>query len=103
MVRRVSAANQSPIIRQSVSDKLHDLARRRMVDTRNKEWSDAFYRRGRGSTVERARDIKDIYDSAAPIPAEMADEEATQFMFDVRVVVAEAIKEHNGVVKGWEP
>lgn len=90
-------------IRQSVSDKLHDLARRRLVDTRNKQWSAAFYRRGRGSTVERGRDIKSIYDSAAPIPAEMADEEATQFMFDVRIVVAESIKEHNGVVKGWEP
>jgi hypothetical protein len=73
------------------------------MDTKNKDWSEAFYRRGRGSTIDRARDIRSIYDAAAPIPAEMADEEATEFMFDVRVVVAEAIREQNGIVKGWEP
>lgn len=90
-------------IRQLVSTRLHDLARHRVLETKNKNWSDAFYRRGLGSTLERARDIRNIYDAAAPIPAEMADEDATAFMFDVRVLVAEAIKDQKGIVKGWEP
>jgi phosphatidylserine/phosphatidylglycerophosphate/cardiolipin synthase-like enzyme len=99
---RVVRARATDAIRQAVSTRLHDLARRRVIETKTKDWSEAFYHRGPGSTVDRARDIRSIYDAAAPIPAEMADEQATEFMFDVRVAVAEAIKERKGIVKGWE-
>jgi len=91
------------LIRQGASTRLDDLAKQRLVDQKIPGWSDAFYRRGIGSTLVRARDIKSIYDAAAPVPVELPDDEATKFLFDVRIAVAEAIKEQKGIVKGWEP
>lgn len=88
-------------IRRSVSTRLHDLAHHRLIDLMTREWREAYDRRGRGSTLDRARDIGRIYERAAPVPIETPEDDAMAFIHDIRSLVMESILTQNGVVKGW--
>src|SRR2546426_1528205 len=83
-------------ITSEVHAELHALAESRLFHERVKEWSIAYSHRGTGSTRERARDIEAIYEQAAPIPGEMADPRASEFVASV-LRVAQAVVER----KGW--
>jgi hypothetical protein len=88
-------------IRQEVFRLLHDLSTKRVLEERISGWSEAYERRGAGSTRVRARDIIGLYESAAPVPNEMPGPDANEFLFELRELVAEAISGNKGEVRGW--
>lgn len=95
-----SRTQATDAIRSEVFTRLHDLARRRLLDDRFSGWVGAYEHRGMGSTRVRARDIVGIYEEAAPVPNEMPSD-SNQFLFEVRRLVAEAIIAGGGRLCGW--
>jgi hypothetical protein len=80
-----------------VAGKLEGLGKSRLFQERTKEWSKAYYEHsGRGSTRDRARDIDNIYDTAAPTPTDKADENASNFVAAIRTIVKEAVEAADG-------
>ena len=90
------------MIRRAIYDKLHDFARDRILDGKLPEWLAAYSYRGNGSTRRRASDIRAIYSSAAPIPNETPGPDNNDFLFAIREVVADAVLNKGGSVRGWE-
>jgi GTPase Era involved in 16S rRNA processing len=79
-------------VAQEFFSRLHDLAHQRLFLEHVAEWSEAFERTGRGSTLERARDIRYIYEDAAPIPGEAPDTPANKLLDSVRQIFVEAVE-----------
>lgn len=79
-------------IRRSVSRVLHDIALERLVNDHRSDWVEAYGHRGRGSTFVRAREIRDIYEEAAPIPEAVMNEPTQQFLKELRGRVEDAIE-----------
>jgi len=88
-------------IRKQVFTRLHELSHRRLVDERLSGWVEAYEHRGTGSTRVRAKDMIALYEQAAPVPNEMPGPDLNEFLFEVRELVAESIKEEGGEVLGW--
>jgi hypothetical protein len=88
-------------IRQRVFTALHDLSTERIIREHLAEWVVAYDYRGTGSTRLRAKDIRALYESGAPVPAEMPGKDANKFMLDVRVMVKNAVIASGGSVVGW--
>ena len=88
-------------IRKEVFDRLHDLARTRVLDERISGWVEAYEHRGRGSTRVRAHDMVTLYEEAAPIPNEMPGPDANEFLFELRELIAESVQESGGTLRGW--
>ena len=88
-------------IRSEVFTRLHELTRRRILDERLSGWLKAFEYRGTGSTRLRARDIVNIYESAAPVPNEMPGPDSSEFLFKIRELVAESVEAGGARLKGW--
>ena len=88
-------------IRTEVHTRLHELARRRILDERFSGWVEAYEHRGTGSTFDRARDIVTIYESAAPVPNEMPGPDSNEFLFEIRELVADSVADGGGKLKGW--
>jgi energy-coupling factor transporter ATP-binding protein EcfA2 len=90
--------NQSTAaVRQQVFQRLHGFARTRLIESRQNDWVHAFSaHRGRGSTVERSKDIEGIYNKGAPIPTGVAEQNANDFLTEVRHLVREAIEAGGG-------
>jgi len=85
-------------IRSEVFQALHSLAMERLINEHLKEWSEAFEHAGRGSSYERARDLRDIYQTAAPIPGVELSREASEFLNNVRALVFDAIESAGGKI-----
>ncbi len=79
------------LIRQIVHTEFHSLAARRLVQEQLDTWRNAFELRGKGSTFERAQEIRDIYEEAAPIPSAAMTDVSAEFMAEVRRIVAQAV------------
>ena len=90
-------------IRQKVFAALHALSTQRLIQNHLAEWVSAYDHRGTGSTRSRARDIRAVYESGAPVPMEMPGKDANDFLFDVRSLVQTAIVSSGGSVVGWQP
>jgi hypothetical protein len=92
LINRATAA-----VRQHVFQQLHSFAHSRLIDAHLRDWSEAFSAHsGRGSTVDRARDIEGIYSEAAPIPTGVAEKNANDFLLQVRRLVGKSIHEGGG-------
>ena len=87
-------------IRQSVSYRIHALAKRRLINEHLPEWQTAFDFRGIGSSYERAGQIERIFNSAAPSITSIAPISAEEFIDDIVRVVKEAVEEVGGSVEG---
>lgn len=87
-------------VRRSVSAALYEFARGRLIETHLIGWAEAYGYSGRGSTLERARGIRDIYLDAAPIPNVIINPETRTFLEDVRGLVHTAIAEGGGCMAG---
>ena len=85
-------------IRQNVYDRIHDLATRRLIDDHTPEWLIAFSYSGRGSSLERARQMEQIYEDAAPSVSSVMDRQAEMFLREVIEIVSNAIEEAGGSV-----
>jgi hypothetical protein len=84
-------------IARRVFTDLHELAAQRLFHERVKDWAAAYAHRGTGSTHERAQDIDGIYDVAAPIPGEAANENASKLVADVMAKVKDSVSKSGGV------
>ncbi len=84
-------------VEREVFKLLHDFTSDRLFINKASEWSHAYYaHRGRGSTINRAFDIRNIYDSAAPIPGEIPTPDANKFLSEVRKLVKDSIQAGGG-------
>lgn len=82
-------------VRRAVSAALHDLAVKRLIQEHLEEWREAYEGpayRGTGSTFRRARAIRGIYDSAAPVPDAVMTTPSVAFLAEIRRIVTGAIE-----------
>jgi hypothetical protein len=85
-----------------VSAALHDLAVKRLIQEHLEEWREAYEGpeyRGTGSTFRRARTIRGIYDSAAPLPDAVMTTPSVAFLGEIRRIVTGAIEASGGNVR----
>lgn len=87
-------------VRQAVSGVLHEFTTQRVIQEHMADWVRAYDRTGRGSTLDRARDIREIYEDAAPVPGVIMTEHTQQFLERVREMVYEAILAGGGKIAG---
>lgn len=83
-------------IRQKVFAVLHSFTARRLANEPLALWMSAYRYSGRGSTFDRAREIKVIYDSAAPELNPVMNIAKQEFLREVRQLVHEAIEQGAG-------
>ncbi len=98
LIDNTQAQKAVSVVRQNVSKVINELAIERIAALHIKNWMQAFEYRGAGSTFDRARDIKNIYESAAPIPSVILNEISEQFLSQMKKVVCEAIESGGGVL-----
>lgn len=73
---------------EALSEKIQDLASRRVRAERMPEWQTAFNQSGRGSSYDRASIIGErILDRAAPVPDVIATPDRNAFLHEVTAVV----------------
>ncbi|MFC1828991.1 hypothetical protein ACFL0O_05210 [Thermodesulfobacteriota bacterium] len=89
-------------VRQNVSKVVNRFSLERIVSTHIKEWMKAYEYRGPGSTFDRAREIRNIYETAAPVPAVILNEISERFLSQLRKEIHEAIKEGGGILTTME-
>jgi hypothetical protein len=83
-------------IRQGVFATLHQFIADRLIEAHLQDWRAAFNYSGRGSTFDRARDIRDIYEAAAPVPGVVVTQLSVQFLRDIRNIVHTAVEDNGG-------
>ena len=83
-------------IRTEVNTKLHMFAMERIVEGHLTDWAQAYRYAGRGSSLERAQELRKIYGTAAPIPGVELSEIASAFLGKVRHLVLRAIRDGRG-------
>ncbi len=86
-------------IRETVSTEIHKWAPQRILEQHRKEWRSAYAFRGKGSTFERAKIIRDIYDKAAPALGIVMPPISKQFLAETRDIVKNAIQESGGKIR----
>jgi hypothetical protein len=82
-------AAAAKVARETYSQ-LHVLLKERLFRELLAAWGGAYGHRGTGSTVTRARDIRGIYETAAPVPGGTPDPEASRFLDVIRNMFREA-------------
>ena len=87
-------------IRRQVSERIHTLANRRLIDDPSNNWEEAFELRGPGSSYDRADRMARIYEAAAPTVTSVMDMPVHQFMDEIYQIVREAVEEAGGDVQG---
>lgn len=83
-------------IRQKVFAELHSFTTNRLVKEPLTFWITAYKHSGKGSTLFRARDIKVIYDIAAPELTPIMNIGSQEFLQQIRQLVHNAIEETGG-------
>jgi hypothetical protein len=79
---------------EALSDKIQELASRRVRAQRMPEWQTAFNQSGRGSSYNRASIIGErIFDRAAPVPDVIATPDRNAFLHEVTAVVENVCQE----------
>lgn len=87
------------LIRQTVFAAVHDLAEERLSELHRTDWSRAYDYAGRGSTVDRAHEIEEIYSDAAPIFSSAMSPDARAFLHLLSELVGKAIKDAGGTYR----
>ncbi len=88
------------LVAQEVYSRLHALIKDRLFHDQVHAWGTAYAYRGTGSTKLRARYVRDIYETAAPIPGETPSSDANQFLDVVRDLFRDAAKAAGAEVIG---
>lgn len=89
-------------IRQKVYDGIHDLARERLIGNHTSDWLVALGFSGRGSSFERARQMEQIYEDAAPSVTSVMDRTTELFLDEVIQIVRDAVEEAGGSILEYE-
>ncbi len=87
-------------IAREVSHRVHDLATQRIAVDQLVKWKLAYAHRGPGSTYVRSGEVETIYNVAAPIPEEAADQRTNEFLLTVRLLLRDAIYAGGGKLEG---
>ena len=88
-------------IRQKVYADIHVLAERRLLADHQLVWETAYRFSGPGSSFARAKEMRRIYDAAAPSISSLMDEAATQEFLDQAIrIVGDAVEDAGGSVEG---
>ena len=88
-------------IRQRVFTSIHQVAERRLISKHRSGWRIAFGFSGTGSSFDRARQMAQIYNDAAPSISSVMDNISTQqFLDEIIEIVKEAVEEEGGSVVG---
>jgi len=90
-------------IQRAVHTRLFEFTESKLLRMPRSQWVEAFSRGGKGSTQVRARDIRTIYDTAAPIPGPAFDEISEGFLREMRSLVNSAISEGGGELTSEMP
>jgi hypothetical protein len=93
-----AAEQATNAIRQKVSAALHSLTEERIARESLAHWVTAHRYYGQGSTAKRAREIKLIYDTAAPELGPVMNKTSQEFLLQIRYLVYEAIEQAGGTV-----
>ena len=88
------------LVAQEVYSRLHVLVKDRLFHDQVHAWGSAYAYRGSGSTTLRARDLRSIYETAAPIPGETPSSDANVFLDVVRDLFRDAVQAAGGEVIG---
>jgi hypothetical protein len=83
-------------IRQEVFATLHQFIADRLLETHLQDWRVAFNYSGKGSTFDRSRDIRNIYEAAAPEPGVVVTQLSVQFLKEIRNIVHRAVEDNRG-------
>ena len=83
-------------IRRGVFATLHEFISNRLIEKPLPDWRGAFAYSGRGSTFDRARDIRDIYEAAAPVPGVVVTQASVEFLREIRNIVHRAVEDNGG-------
>jgi energy-coupling factor transporter ATP-binding protein EcfA2 len=75
---------------QEFHSRVHTMVRDRLWLTRVHQWQLAYDRRGLGSGNLRKRDVRSIYEAAAPVPDSIPVPDASEFLDAVRALFREA-------------
>jgi hypothetical protein len=86
------------LIRQQVDKDLHKLAAERVIEEQLEGWRRAFELKGKGSTSDRARELRGIYEEAAPVPSAVITEVSADFLAEVRRIVDAAVTNQKAVM-----
>ncbi len=86
------------LIRQQVHKDLHKLGTQRIIEEQLEGWRRAFELKGKGSTIDRARELRDIYEEAAPVPSAIITEVSADFLAEVRRIVDAAVANQKAVM-----
>lgn len=79
-----------------VFKELHVTAPQQLWVSHLSDWAVAYGRGGPGSTSIRARDMRNIYDAAAPIPSDVPSKESVEFLDRIGNLVGEAVHTMKG-------
>jgi hypothetical protein len=85
-------------VRRAVSGTLHGFARDRVIQKHVGDWVRAYEHAGPGSTFVRAREIRGIFEEAAPVPGVVMTADAQAFLERVRALVHKAIMTGGGQI-----
>ena len=87
-------------IRRRVFQRMHNLAKTRLIGTKQTYWITAYGFSGRGSSRERARTMSAIFRDAAPSITSLIDPAAEEFFQEVIDIVRTAVYEVGGSLIG---
>ena len=87
-------------ISHQVFDEIHKLAERRLIASQRTGWQAAFGFSGRGSSLDRAVRILQLYDEAAPSISSAMYVGNQEFLEEVIRIVTVAVEGNGGVIEG---
>lgn len=87
-------------IRRQVFERIHALVVDRLIVEHPDDWRRALSFSGRGSSDLRAREMRTIYDAAAPSISSVMDPEDRKFLDEVIRIVGDVITEAGGTLEG---
>ena len=80
-------------IKAAISKKIQVFSRKRLRDTPQLAWNDAYTLRGMGSTFERRQRINKIYAQYVPVPDSRGDRIAFEYLNEIKATVMLAIED----------
>ena len=87
-------------IRRQVFERIHELVADRLIVEHPDDWRRALSHSGTGSSVRRAREMRTIYDAAAPSMSSVMDPEDRKFLDEVIRIVSDVVTAAGGTLEG---
>lgn len=79
-------------VRQEVHTRLHELAAKRIFADQVRDWMTAYEYRGTGSTIQRAGEVRAIFEDAAPLISERPALHSKEFLNSLSTLFDEAVR-----------